>query len=68
MSSTTRKLRRTITRQRLAMALRASGCICSYNVVHTGPGSIRVEHDDFCPMINYGRQLIIDLSPPRCER
>jgi hypothetical protein len=67
MSSTSRKLRRSISRQQIAIAVRASGCTCSYNVIHTGPSRVRIEHDDWCSMINHGSQLIIAF-PKRCDR
>jgi hypothetical protein len=68
MSSTSRRLRRNIGRQSIEVALRASGCICRYNVVHTGPARVRIEHDDWCPMIDHGSQLIIGIPPKGCKR
>lgn len=67
MSATSRRLRRSIERKSLEIALRTSGCICNYNAVHTGPGRVRIEHDDWCPMIDHASQIIIGI-PKKCDR
>lgn len=67
MSSTARRYRRQIQRRMVDTAVRARGCSCAYDLVHTGTGRVRVEHDDDCPMIGR-RQILVMRLPKRCER
>ena len=59
--------RRAFKRKSMLRAVRIIGCICEPNLVHSGPDRFRVEHDDWCPMIGHGPQIVIAF-PDRCDR
>jgi len=66
MSSTARKLKRAAVRRNSLIAAKVSGCTCRPDLVLHGVEHVTVRHDDWCPMLNHGTQLIIYRLPRGC--
>lgn len=68
MSSIARRLRRTIQRRNIELAVRLAGCTCKFGIRHLAPNHHEAQHDLDCPAVDHATQIIVAFTPPECQR